>query len=74
LESWWSTGLAYASAADKNKQAAIMIYTAWNIWKERNRRIFEAKAATPQRVFQLIKDEMALRASACEFAVQQVVS
>jgi hypothetical protein len=28
LESWWSTGLAYASAADKNKQAAIMIYTA----------------------------------------------
>jgi hypothetical protein len=51
-----------------------MIYTAWNIWKERNRRIFEAKTATPRRVFQLIKDEMALRASACEFAVQQVVS
>jgi hypothetical protein len=74
LESWWSTGLAYASAADKSKRASIMIYTAWNIWKERNRRIFEAKTATPRRVFQLIKDEMALRASACEFAVEQVVS
>jgi hypothetical protein len=74
LESWWSTGLAHASAADKSKRAAIMIYTAWNIWKERNRRIFEAKTATPRRVFQLVKGEMALRTGACEFVVQQVVS
>jgi hypothetical protein len=35
-----------------------MIYTAWNIWKERNRRVFERKTATPKRILQLIKDEL----------------
>jgi hypothetical protein len=42
-----------------------MIYTTWNIWKERNRRIFDGKSATTSRVVQLIKDEMSVRAAAC---------
>jgi hypothetical protein len=51
-----------------------MMYMAWNIWKERNRRIFDAKSTTSRRVLQLIQNEIVMRASACESAVQQVVS
>jgi hypothetical protein len=40
----------------------------WNIWNERNRRTFdEVSFPSPTRVPQLIKDEMAARAAACEF-------
>jgi hypothetical protein len=46
----------------------------WNIWKQRNRRIFDAKSTTSRQVLQLIQNEIAMRASACESAVQQVVS
>jgi hypothetical protein len=31
------------------------MYTDWNLWKERNRRIFEAREADPVTVFKLIK-------------------
>ena len=30
--------------------AALLIYAAWNIWKERNRRVFDQKYVTPQEV------------------------
>jgi hypothetical protein len=53
------------SGKDKIKKASIIIYTAWNLWKERNRRVFEKKTATPRRVFELIKEEIAIRVSAC---------
>jgi hypothetical protein len=39
----------------KCSQATIRIYTARNIWKERNRRIFESATSAPRRVLQLIK-------------------
>jgi hypothetical protein len=67
LLQWWNSGLAETSTASKSRQATIRIYTAWNIWKERNRRIFESTTSTPRRVLQLIKDEMALRSSALCF-------
>jgi hypothetical protein len=41
------------------------MYTVWNLWKERNRRIFEAKEADPTTVFQFLKEEMTLRVQAC---------
>jgi hypothetical protein len=42
-----------------------MIYTAWNIWKELNRRVFDGAAATPPRILALIIEEMRLRDLAC---------
>lgn len=73
MEHWWNTGLAGATSAAKNRCATIMICTAWNIWKERNRRIFDGVSSSPRRVLQLIKDEMALRFDACEVVVQHLV-
>jgi hypothetical protein len=40
------------------------MYTAWNIRKERNRRIYKGRNAPPQQVFRLIKDKMDLRSNA----------
>jgi hypothetical protein len=47
LLQWWNSGLAGASTASKSRQTTIRIYTARNIWKERNRIIFESTTSTP---------------------------
>jgi hypothetical protein len=41
--------LALLPAAQKRSVAAILMYTSWNLWKERNRRVFLSKmlAAAP---------------------------
>ena len=41
------------------------MYTFWNLWKERNRRTFEAKEAQLTSVLQLIKEEANLRFQGC---------
>ena len=41
-------------------KAAFMIYTAWNIWKERNRRVFDQKQGSPPEVLQEINGGLEL--------------
>ncbi|OEL37823.1 hypothetical protein BAE44_0001160, partial [Dichanthelium oligosanthes] len=60
VEEWWSQSLRALPKSVRRLKAAILMYTAWNIWNERNRRIFEAKAAQPTQAFVMIKEEMAL--------------
>jgi len=36
------------------------MYTTWNIWKERNRRVFEGKIMTAPLVFNCILEEIGL--------------
>ena len=46
-------------------KAALMIYAAWNIWKERNRRVFNQKYGTLQEVLQEVNREVNDRKQAC---------
>jgi hypothetical protein len=40
------------------------MYMAWNIWKKRNRRVFEGKTMTAPLVFNCILEELGLRQAA----------
>ena len=62
---WWEKGLAHIPKKERQLKAALMIYCAWNIWKARNRRVFDNKILSPLDVFQEIKAEMHCRTSAC---------
>ena len=66
VQDWWNMSLQAANAADKGRVAALLIYTAWNIWNERNRRIFQGVSQQPQGVLGMIKQEMTIRQQACE--------
>jgi len=66
VEDWWNYSLQAASAETRGKVAAILIYTVWNIWNERNRRIFQGISQSPTRVLGLLKEEMEVRRQACE--------
>jgi hypothetical protein len=65
LEDWWNVSLQGCTKEDKRWVAALLMYTAWNIWKEPNRRTFDGQLAPPSRVLALIKEEMTMRFRAC---------
>ncbi|KAF8670042.1 hypothetical protein HU200_051233 [Digitaria exilis] len=65
MEEWWNLSLQGLNKELKQRTAALMIYTACNIWKERNRRIFEGVAALPAWVVTMIKEEVNLGNWSC---------
>ena len=46
----------------------ILIYIVWNLWKERNRTIFENAHMTAQQVTSLAKEDIMQRHKAMTFA------
>jgi hypothetical protein len=61
MEQWWNSAIQVSPREHRRHLASVMIYTAWNIWNERNRRTFEGARVTPSRVLLLIQEEMRLR-------------
>jgi len=57
--------LAHLPKKTRRIKAAFMMYGAWNIWKERNRWIFEHKERSPADVMHEIKTEVQARRLAC---------
>ncbi|OEL19027.1 hypothetical protein BAE44_0019954, partial [Dichanthelium oligosanthes] len=43
VEDWWNKTPAPLSKAQQRSTAAVLMYTALHIWKERNRRVFVGK-------------------------------
>ena len=62
---WWEKELVQLSRKARRTKAAVMIYTAWNIWKERNRRVFDQRFTSPSEVLQVIKNEIMERRLSC---------
>ena len=62
---WWEKGLAHLPKNARRLKATLMIYCAWNIWKARNRRVFDNKILLPVEVLHEIKDEVHCRTVAC---------
>lgn len=65
IEDWWTDSLQSMPKEQRRTKAAILIYTVWNLWNERNRRTFQGKEAEPLMVLQLIKEKIGLRLRAC---------
>lgn len=40
MEDWWNTSVAGLPKEDRRRVAAWLLYTAWHLWNERNRRVF----------------------------------
>jgi len=60
MKIWWEKSLQGRSITQQRTTAAILMYSAWNIWKERNQRTFEGTTQTPAQVLRLIKEELGL--------------
>ncbi|PVH38494.1 hypothetical protein PAHAL_5G271700 [Panicum hallii] len=61
VEAWWRSSQRGLPNKLRRLKAAVLMYTTWNIWKKRNRRIFEHRSCQPTQAFELIKEEMELR-------------
>jgi hypothetical protein len=57
-EQWWNGSVQGRPKNISRRLASILMCTAWNIWKERNRRIFQGLFTTPTQIFCMIKDEL----------------
>jgi hypothetical protein len=58
IKDWWEGASSLLPKTQKRDFNGIVIYTMWNLWKERNRRIFENSSVTPIQVALRIKEDV----------------
>jgi len=54
---WWEEATAKVPKTERRRFNGLVIYTFWNLWKERNRRIFNNKMETVLQVAARIKED-----------------
>jgi hypothetical protein len=67
ISAWWRRLLHSFDKKQKAKFDRLMLYFWWNIWKERNRRIFQSNSLEVAEVAQLITNDTKLYREARTF-------
>ena len=68
IKSWWEEVATKVPRSERRRLNGVVIYTFWNIWKERNRRIFDNLIQTGPQVAARIKEDIHQRRRALEYA------
>jgi len=58
VSDWWDD-VSQWSQPEPARHLQIIIYTAWNLWKERCRRIFDNRALTQDQLVTVITSDIA---------------
>jgi hypothetical protein len=56
IHSWWDS-MTGAHVPNRKAMASVALLVSWELWNERNARVFNAKSAPPQVVFDKIRKE-----------------
>jgi len=67
IRSWWEEVTTKVPRSERRRLNGALIYTFWNVWKERNRRIFDNKIQTVLQVASKIKDDIEQRKRAIDY-------
>lgn len=58
ISRWWKCLTVGARSPGRNAAMTFGAYVAWNLWKERNRRIFQGKDVSSPRLLEIISAEI----------------
>jgi hypothetical protein len=65
VENWWNKQLDTLLKQRRRTKAALLMYTAWNIWKARNSAVFDNQRLDEMQVESENKAEIMFRRLAC---------
>jgi hypothetical protein len=66
ISSWWNTVVKLKKKGPPEDECTAAVYIAWNIWLERNRRIFKNSVQSPTDVLVRARDDISLLSEAWE--------
>ena len=61
IMSWWEEAVTIVPLTERRRFNGMVIYTFWNLWKERNRCIFNNNSESVMQVAGRIKDDIEQR-------------
>lgn len=55
---WWTQGTSDPEATKHKGLKSVLLLVDWEIWRERNARIFRGKEATTHQIINQVQDEL----------------